>query len=110
MQDRNGATVRGRHVPHATLCRDYVCGECGNRLITLGSQNNEERRTDWLTFCSGNHEHDAGGFITSAAWEYRRMEAAMEAAGAQDIFNHLPAEMQVTITKGEADDAYQGVN
>ena len=103
VQDRNGATVRGKHILHVTLCRDYVCGECGSRLVTLARQNYEERRTDWLTVCANDHGHDADSFITSAAWEYRQVEAQMEAAEAQDIFNHLPAEMQAMITKGEND-------
>ena len=103
MQDRSGAMVRGRHILHTTLCRDYVCGECGSRLVTLARQNYAERRTDWLTVCASDHAHDLDGFITSAAWEYRRMEAAMDAAEARDIFNHLPAEMRAMIERGEND-------
>lgn len=89
-QDRHGATVKGKHIAHATLVKLWVCGECGSRLKTV-------YRDGWYTVCSKDPEHskimhrDAYAHVAA-----REQDAAIKAA---DILSHLPADLQAEIQR-----------
>jgi hypothetical protein len=94
VNDRDYISIRGLGVRHTTACRDYVCGECGGRLVTrcLAGQ--------WVTMCAENGSHDPDEFIHKTSWAWREHERMKEAAQAQDVFDHLPAELQAVL-KGD---------
>jgi hypothetical protein len=78
-----------------TTHRGMVCGECGSPL--------EERKVDgrWQTVCAHDQGHDASKAMTRAAWQNRpgrrTMQAALDEAVAQEVFSHLPPELQAAI-------------
>jgi len=87
---REHMTIRGKRVLHSTLRRDYVCGECGARLITVFG----EVEPYWFTICYNDLTHDPDQFVTSTTWETQK---AINQAEATDILVHLPADVRAMI-------------
>lgn len=50
-------------------------------------------------FCANDPDHDPDEFIHESAWAYIEHRRHTEAARAQGIFDHLPAEMQAVIAE-----------
>jgi len=94
-QTRDHVIIRGRAVLHSTACRDWVCGECGSRLVTRYLGATPEWK--WATICSQDKEHSPDNFIHKQSQAWREHEKLKEAATAQDIFRHLPQELQEAI-------------
>lgn len=92
--DRYGTLVRGKRIIHSTLRRDWRCGECGHRLVTLYDPD-----VGMATVCGKNRAHDPDHFVTGKAWDYAQAQRQLENARASDILAHLPADVQASITE-----------
>jgi len=92
-QSRDFITIGPIQVRHSTACRDWVCGTCGSRLVTRYYAD----RLWWRTECAANSAHDDQKFIHKSTQEYIEHRELMDAAQAQDVFEHLPAELQAAI-------------
>jgi len=95
MNDRDSISVRGIAVRHTTAQRDWLCGECGSRLATrfLGAA------PHWRPICTNDAGHDPDKFVHKQTWAYIEHRRHMDAARAQDVFDHLPAELQAAIAE-----------
>ena len=94
-QDRDHVYIRGQAILHTTAVRDWCCGICGSSLITRWFID----PPNWRTVCANDPGHEPDEFITSTAWAYREHRALEEAAQAQDVFSHLPPELQAAISE-----------
>ena len=92
-QDRDCVTVKGKRILHATARRDWVCGTCGSALATTW----HEEAPHWRTLCARDASHEPDGFVHKSTWEYREHRRMMNAAQAEDVFEHLPPELQTAI-------------
>lgn len=92
-QDRYGATIRGQHILHATLQRDWRCGTCGGKLTTRFFPD----VPNWRTVCMNDASHDDQEFVHDGTWAYIEARRMAEAAKAQDVFVHLPEDVQTAI-------------
>ena len=92
-QSRDFITIRDIPVRHSTAARDWVCGTCGSRLVTRYS----DTAPHWRTVCAGDESHDSQQFIHQSTMEYLEHREAMNAAMAEDVFKHLPPELQAAI-------------
>ena len=92
-QSRDFVSVRGIAVRHTTAQRDWLCGECGSRLATRWY----EDAPHWRTLCIADPDHDPDKFVHKSSWAYIEHRRLTEAAQAQDVFDHLPAELQAAI-------------
>ena len=97
MNDQDGQTLKGHYILHSTLRRDFVCGECGSRLITKLHMNEESRRCEWRTVCAADPEHSPSGFIHTNQAARREAERLTESLRAREVFRHLPQELQEAI-------------
>ena len=86
MTDHDGQRVGNRWVFHATLCRDWICGTCGSRLVTRWYSD----KPYWRTVCATSPAHPTEKFITQATW-------AMQKAEAVEVFDNLPADVQTML-------------
>lgn len=93
MNDRDFISVRGIAIRHTTAQRDWLCGECGYRLATRW----HEDTPHWRTLCTNDPDHDPNNFVHKNSWAYIEHRRMAEAAQAQDVFDHLPAELQAAI-------------
>ena len=91
--DRDFISVRGQAIRHTTAVRDWVCGECGSRLVTKFLPDG------WRTICSRDFEHDPDKFVHKQSWAWMEHRRLTETAQAKDVFDHLPAELQASITE-----------
>lgn len=94
-QDRDFLTIKGQRVRHTTAQRDWVCGQCGSRLVTFYDVKDD----CWTTRCFQSREHDNQSFVHSSTWAYTEARRMMKAIEAKDVFAHLPPEMQAAITQ-----------
>jgi hypothetical protein len=85
--------IRGNPYPHATVRRDWVCSTCGSNLATRWY----EDAPHWRTVCARDDSHSPDGFVHKTTWQYLQHRDLMEAAQTQDVFAHLPPEMQAAI-------------
>lgn len=92
-QSRDFVTIRDISVRHSTAVRDWVCGTCGGRLVTRFC----ETAPHWRTVCGVDASHDDQKFIHKSTVEYIEHREAMNAALAEDVFKHLPADLQAAI-------------
>lgn len=95
--DRDFFSVRGMAVRHSTARRDWVCGECGSPLTTRWFMD----CPNWRTVCTNDPGHDPDQFVHKQSWAYMEHRRLTEKAQAKDVFDHLPAELQETILKGD---------
>jgi len=95
MTDREYISVRGIAIRHTTAVRDWLCGECGSRLVTRWVAD----APHWRTVCSDNADHDSEKFVHQSSWAYIEHRRQREAAQAQDVFTHLPDELQAAIAE-----------
>ena len=91
--DRDGVVIRGEYRLHSTLRRDWVCGTCGSRLVTRWFTD----APHWHTVCANDVGHPADDFVHGKTWAYREYKRMVEAAQAQEVFAHLPPELQAAI-------------
>jgi hypothetical protein len=96
-QDRDFVSVRGIAVRHTTAARDWVCGECGSRLVTRYIHDSDPTQSGWRTICHNEPKHSSDNFVHKNSWAYIEHRKLKEAAQAQDVFSHLPAELQAAI-------------
>jgi len=93
--DRHYTYVAGKPIRHDTCARDFVCGECGGGLAVRWFDD----EPNWRTVCTRDATHGPDSFITKGAAEYRRHQATVDAAVANEVLSHLPAELQAAILK-----------
>ena len=93
MNDRDFLTIRGQRIRRTTAVRDWLCGTCGSCLVTRWAPDG------WLTVCSNDADHDPQAFVHYGTWEYLEHRRQIDAANAQDVFAHLPPELQAAITE-----------
>ena len=77
MTDHDGQLVGKRSILHTTLCRDYLCGECGSRLVTRWHDTDPH----WRTVCFKNQSHQA--IVHAGAYERQQAEKKL-------VFDALP--------------------
>ncbi len=94
MDDRY-VTIRGRKVRHSTAVRDWRCGLCGARLVTIWTE------SGWRTVCGQERSHDPNQFIHRAELETRLHQQWLDKAEAEEVLAHLPAEMRQAIEEEE---------
>jgi len=94
---RDYIRIRENDVLHATARRDWVCGACGSRLITIW----REDAPHWHTVCAKNADHEPDSFVHKGTWEYLEHHRLTEAAQAEDVLAHLPADLQAAILATE---------
>ena len=92
-QDRDGLTIKGRHVLHSTACRDWLCGTCGSKLVTRWF----EDAPNWRTVCTADDHHDPDEFVHGSTWAYLEARQQMDAMKGREVFAHLPDELQAAI-------------
>lgn len=95
-QSRYHVHVRGLAILHTTAVRDWCCGECGSNLVTRWFM----EPPNWRTVCANDPAHEPDEFIHQTTWAYLEHNATKDAAQAQDVFDHLPPEMQAAINEG----------
>ena len=96
-QDRYGVMIRGKRVQHSTAARDWYC-RCGYKIVTKYF----EEAPHWRSVCaSGNEGHDPDQWIHTGSLGYVEWQRMVESLTAQEVFEHLPKEVQEAITKGE---------
>ena len=83
-------------VRHSTAIRDWMC-PCGSRLVTHFFK----EAPHWRTACAINATHDDQQFVHQSTYEYLEHREYMDAAQAQDVFTHLPDELQAAIEAAE---------
>jgi len=93
---RDFVSIRGIAVRHITAARDWCCGACGSSLVTRWFDDDP----NWRTVCANDPEHDTDEFILKASWEWLEHRRHMNGLEAQEIFDHLPADVQA-ILKGD---------
>ena len=93
MNDRDFISVRGQAIRHTTARRDWVCGVCGSNLATRWFMD----APNWRTICVNDPSHDPDKFVHKDSWAYMEHRRLTEAAQANDVFDHLPAELQAAI-------------
>jgi hypothetical protein len=91
-QTRDHLTIGVIRVRHSTAVRDWIC-TCGSKLVTRFF----EDAPHWRTVCAADPTHDDQSFIHQSTYEYLQHRDAMDTAQAQDIFKHLPSELQAAI-------------
>lgn len=96
-QTRDHVHVRGLAILHTTAVRDWCCGECGANLKTRWF--NEP--PNWRTVCANDPAHEPDGFIHQSTRAYLVHRALDDAAKAQEVFSHLPPELQAAIQRRE---------
>lgn len=84
MSDHDGQRIGNRLILHTALCRDYLCGECGGRLVTRFFLD----KPNWRTVCANNPSHKA--IIHSGAYERQRADAIL-------IRDALPEELKAVL-------------
>ena len=94
MPGGNGNGYSRQAAPRLILHRGFVCGICGAALAeALGPDG-------WETVCSHDQGHDVAQGMTLSEWRNRprrTIQEAAEVAVAQDVLDHLPAELQAAI-------------
>ena len=100
-QSRDYLTIRDVQVRHSTAARDWVCGTCGGKLVTRYYATHRWDSQRWRTVCADDETHDDQAFVHYSTWEYMEHRDHMDAAQAQDVFKHLPAELQAAIQAAE---------
>ena len=93
MNDRDHVYVKGVAILHITACRDWVCGQCGSRLVTYWFDD----APNWRTVCVGDATHGADGFVHRSTWAYMEHRRLTGEARAEDVFANLPPELQAAI-------------
>lgn len=96
-QSRDFLQIGPIAVRHSTAARDWMCGTCGGRLVTRFY----ETAPNWRTVCTRDASHDDQKFIHKSTAEYIEHREAMNAALAEDVFAHLPSELQAAIQAAE---------
>lgn len=96
MQDRDGLTIRGKYVLHSVARRDWYC-MCGYKVTTLWF----EEEPHWRSVCSDDHGHDPNTFIHTGMIPYVQFQVMCEELEAQEVFDHLPKDLQEAIRKEE---------
>lgn len=91
--DRYSVYIKGRAIPHNVACRDWVCGNCGGRLVTRWF----EDAPHWRTLCFDDGDHDPDGFVHKGTWAYLEARRMMDGVTAREVFKHLPPEVQAAI-------------
>ena len=87
--------VRGEPIWHSVAQRDWVCGECGSRLLTRWF----DSKPNWRTVCTGDADHLPDAFIHKGTWAYRQAQTVLETEQAQDVLAHLPTELRAAIVE-----------
>ena len=95
-QDREGITIRGKHVLHSVAARDWYC-KCGYGVVTRYFDDEPH----WRSVCSNDETHDPDEFIHGNSVGKIQFQVMAERMMAQEVFEHLPKELQETILKGE---------
>lgn len=80
--DRYGCTLGRKAVTYATLSREYVCNECGGRIVVKWSD--DEGHYPECGRCGGRD------FIHHAEWERQKAEAV-------EVLDGLPAEFAAAL-------------
>ena len=101
MNDHDFQRVGNQRILHTTLKRDWVCGICEGKLITLPELDEETRTCTWRTVCSQDATHDPNAFIHTWAAARRASQRLMEHLEAREVFRHLPEELQDAILRKE---------
>ena len=91
--DRDYTYIRGKPYHHSVVRRDWVCSTCGGGLATRWY----ETAPHWRTVCAKDEDHEVDGFVHKTTWQYLQHRDLVEAAQAQDVFTHLPPELQAAI-------------
>lgn len=91
--DRDHIYVKGRPVRHTTAQRDWRCGTCGGRLATRFFHD----VPNWRTVCTGDPDHDHDTFVHHTTWDYLQARRQMDVVKAEEVFQHLPPELQAAI-------------
>ena len=94
-QDRYGLVIRGKHVEHRIAESSWRCGICGSRLVTRWF----EESPNWRTLCYQDRVHDSQKFIHATSSAYHEGRKRLESMQARDVFRHLPAELQETLSE-----------
>ena len=92
-QSRDFIQIGPIQVRHSTAVRDWICGACGGKLATRFF----DVAPNWRTVCTRDASHDDQAFIHKSTAEYLEHREGMNAALAEDVFNHLPPELQAVI-------------
>jgi len=88
-ESRDTQELRGKRIDHFKLCKDYLCGECGGKLVLKHYSD----APHWRTRCSDSPGHDPQQFIHRAAYERQQAEKEL-------VFDALPEGFKA-ILKGE---------
>lgn len=91
--DRDYVYIRGRAVAHRVAARDWMCGQCESKLVTVWDGG-------WQTVCSAQRHHSANGFIHRSTLD-RRIHVDMLQAG-----NLQVAERRLGMGLKDRDTAY----
>ena len=97
MQTRNYVYINGHQVLHATVCRDYVCGVCGSRIVSRWFAD----KPHWRSVCSLDPTHGTESFVTRSSLARREAQSALNQDRANEVFNHLPAALKAAIHEEE---------
>ena len=95
-QARDHLTIGIIRIRHSTAVRDWLC-PCGSKLVTRFYDD----APHWRTVCAANPGHDDQEFVHQSTYEYLEHREYMDAAQAQDVFTHLPPELQAAIQTAE---------
>jgi hypothetical protein len=85
-ESRDTQELGGKRIDHFKLCKDYLCGECGARLVLK----HFPEEPHWRTVCSKDQSHDPQQFFSRARAERQRIESIL-------VYDSLPPEFKKII-------------
>jgi len=91
--DRDAIRIRDKRIIHSTAQRDWMCSTCGSKLVTRFFDD----APHWRTVCAQDEAHDPDSFVHHSTWAYLEHKRLVEIAQADDVFAHLPPELQAAI-------------
>ena len=91
--DRDTILIRDKRVLHSTARRDWRCATCGSTLTTRWFDDGPH----WRTVCASDETHDPDSFVHQTTWAYLEHKRMVSIAQADDVFAHLPPELQAAI-------------
>lgn len=92
MNSHDYVEINGKPILHSTARRDYVCGNCGSRLVTLFLDG------EWKTVCSVDMKHSP--FVTDREWQALTTKQMIRAEVGREVFANLPDELKKSILGG----------
>jgi len=85
--------IRDKCIAHHTAQRDWMCSTCGSKLKTCWYDD----APHWRTVCASDDQHDPDSFVHHTTWAYLEHKRLESIAQADDVFAHLPPELQQAI-------------